>query len=383
MSHKHLLLILPAAAVLILAAALSVTVQPAHAGAQPQAANETCLACHANPGQAVPLPNGDQLSISIDTGLYKSSAHGAKEMACTACHYDIAGFPHPELDIQSLRDYTYQKADTCKTCHAEKYDAVKGSVHENALQGGNRNAPVCADCHNPHTQSKITGADGIPLASEKVNVPMVCARCHNAIFEQYKESVHGEGVLNEQNPDVPTCIDCHGVHSITDPTTNAFRLASPQLCADCHTDSAVMDKYGLSTKVLDTYVADFHGTTVTLFEKQSPDQETNKPVCFDCHGVHDIRAVADPQKGIQVRENMLKTCQKCHPGANLNFPDSWLSHYIPSREKYPLVYYVNLFYTIFIPTVLGGMAVFVVSDIFRKLVDKRKAAAPRKGGKTS
>ena len=34
---------------------------------------------------------------------------------------------------------------------------------------------------------------------------------------------------------------------------------------------AIMDKYGISTQVLNTYVADFHGTTVTLFEKQSPD----------------------------------------------------------------------------------------------------------------
>ncbi len=51
-----------------------------------------------------------------------------------------------------------------------------------------------------------------------------------------------------------------------------------------------MDKYGISTQVLNTYVADFHGTTVTLFEKQSPDAQTNKPVCYDCHGVHDIAA---------------------------------------------------------------------------------------------
>ena len=31
-----------------------------------------------------------------------------------------------------------------------------------------------------------------------------------------------------------------------------------------------MGKYGISTQVLNTYVADFHGTTVTLFEQVSP-----------------------------------------------------------------------------------------------------------------
>ena len=51
-----------------------------------------------------------------------------------------------------------------------------------------------------------------------------------------------------------------------------------------------MQKYGISTEVFNTYVADFHGTTVTLFERQHPDQPTNKAVCTDCHGVHDIQA---------------------------------------------------------------------------------------------
>ena len=129
-------------------------------------------------------------------------------------------------------------------------------------------------------------------------------------------------------------------------------------------------KYGISTRVLDTYIADFHGTTVSLFQKQHPDQQTNKPVCFDCHGVHDIRAVDDPEKGLHVKQNMLAACKNCHPDATLNFPDSWLSHYAPSREKTPAVYYVDLFYKIFIPTVLGGMGTLVVLDAGRRVYDR-------------
>ena len=49
-----------------------------------------------------------------------------------------------------------------------------------------------------------------------------------------------------------------------------------------------MNKYEISTEVFDTYVADFHGTTVILFEHQDPNVETNKAVCYDCHGVHNI-----------------------------------------------------------------------------------------------
>jgi hypothetical protein len=153
------------------------------------------------------------------------------------------------------------------------------------------------------------------------------------------------------------------------------------MCGKCHTNPAIMDKYGISTNVLNTYVADFHGTTVTLFEKQSPDQITNKPVCFDCHGVHNIAATNDPQRGLQVKANLLKACQKCHPDVTTEtFTDAWLSHYIPSVEKYPIVYYVNLFYKFFIPAVLIPMAALVVMDFGRMLINRfrkpRRHVAP-------
>ena len=40
-----------------------------------------------------------------------------------------------------------------------------------------------------------------------------------------------------------------------------------------------------------------------------------------------------------------------------------MSHYIPSQDKYPVVYFVNIFYQLLIPGVLGGMAVLVILDI--------------------
>jgi hypothetical protein len=101
-----------------------------------------------------------------------------------------------------------------------------------------------------------------------------------------------------------------------------------------------------------------------LFEELAPDQETNKPVCIDCHGVHDMRPHDDRESRV-IKENLLKTCQRCHPDATVNFPDSWLSHYRPDPEHRPLVYYVELFYKIFIPAVIGAMVIFNVTDVFR------------------
>jgi hypothetical protein len=111
---------------------------------------------------------------------------------------------------------------------------------------------------------------------------------------------------------------------------------------------------------------------VTLFEKQSPDSQTNKPVCYDCHGVHDITRVNDPQAGIVMQQNLLARCKVCHPDAKANFPAAWMSHYIPSAEHYSLVYYVNLFYKIFIPAVLGFMLALVGLDVGHSIFSRSR-----------
>ena len=110
---------------------------------------------------------------------------------------------------------------------------------------------------------------------------------------------------------------------------------------------------------------------MALFAATHPDQETNKPVCIDCHGVHDMKKVDDPESRV-MKENLLITCQKCHPDATADFPSSWLGHYVPSPENNPLVFFVDLFYTIFIPVVLIPMTLYVIIDFIRRLIDRRR-----------
>jgi hypothetical protein len=338
---------------------------PAPAGA-PQTGgvgNETCLACHSEPGMQMTLPSGEILFLTVDRETYNNSVHGQNGYACVQCHREITGYPHPPLLASTLREVTLDLYQSCARCHQDKYDATLDSVHQKALAGGNEQAAVCTDCHGAHNVS----APDEPRSL----IPKTCEKCHSQIFDLYEDSVHGSALIGEGNPDVPSCIDCHGVHNVSGPSNQPFHLFSPQICARCHSDEALMAKYGVSTDVFDTYVADFHGTTVALFEKIAPDQETNKPVCIDCHGVHDMRKVDDPESRV-IKENLLVTCQKCHPSATANFPNAWLSHYRPSPVHYPSVYFVNLFYDFFIPTVLGGMAVFVVLDGSRRLINRRR-----------
>ncbi|MCB0067450.1 MAG: hypothetical protein KDD77_09885, partial [Caldilineaceae bacterium] len=113
----------------------------------------------------------------------------------------------------------------------------------------------------------------------------------------------------------------------------------------------------------------FHGTTVTLFDHQSPHEESNKAVCYDCHGVHNILPASDENSQV-IKQNLLVTCQQCHPDANDNFPNSWTSHFKPSIEHNPLVYFVDLFYLIVIPATVGGFLLFIGSDIFRQVRER-------------
>ena len=71
--------------------------------------------------------------------------------------------------------------------------------------------------------------------------------------------------------------------------------------------------------------------------------------------MHDISQVDNPATGIAIKENLLVKCQRCHPGVtSASFTDAWMSHYVASPTKFPLVYYVNLFYKIFIPDRSSG-----------------------------
>jgi RecJ-like exonuclease len=363
--------------VLILLSALAFA-QPASVSAAPQSqsgtpSNETCLFCHQEQGKTVEI-GGQPLPLTIDGELYDASVHGTENLACVDCHTNITSFPHPEVTASSPRDFSIEMYQTCQQCHAEQYQKTLDSVHQRAIAAGNNNAAVCTDCHNPHTQPRLTHKDtGELLLGARLLIPQTCAKCHSTIYETYKTSVHGAALTEEGNQFVPTCTDCHGVHDIQDPTSNTFRNSTPSLCADCHTNKTLMSQYGISTNVLDTYVADFHGTTVKMFEENYPDQPTNKPVCTDCHGVHDIMRPDDPQAGIAVKQNLLVKCQQCHPDATTaSFTDSWMSHYEPSPQAFPLVYFVNLFYKIFIPAVLGGMIFYVLTDVYRRFIARPK-----------
>ena len=338
--------------------------------ANPQVGNDECLACHQTPGMVVPLEEGEELYLTIDAQGFANSIHGSRGYACIQCHTDIEGFPHPEKTARTSRELRAEKSQNCIDCHLDQADKYAQGRHAQGLIKGNQASATCVDCHSSH--------ETVELTTSQVRVAQTCKHCHEDIYTVYQNSVHGVALLEEGNQDVPTCTSCHDSHDNTGPGDEGFVLFSPQICADCHADQELMAKYDINTDVFDTYVADFHGTTVTIFENTSPDQQTNKPVCIDCHGVHDIRLTTDETSTV-IKQNLLATCQRCHPDAAPGFPDAWLSHYPPDLTHNPLVYLVDLFYAFVIPVTVGGILLFIITNYWRRMWNALQTA---KGGQS-
>lgn len=252
-----------------------------------------CLSCHAQPDWVYTLPNGDELNLSMDYNIFRQSVH--KDMTCIECHVGYEEFPapHKKITAKSRDEYQASFHDTCQKCHQEQFSEVSDSIHNMNFQNGNLEAPLCSDCHQPHSQTHIDHLETQRKPGAISWQSQICADCHQVAFEDYKESVHGSGLLLDKNEDMPDCVDCHNVHDVSDPSENNFRKTSVSVCAGCHTDTEIMQKYGLETNVLDTYMV-FHGTTITLLEDYNPDTLTNKPTCYDCHGIHEVGEKTPP-----------------------------------------------------------------------------------------
>lgn len=329
------------------------------AGAQPPEAVTYCLDCHSDDTLTLELESGEEMSLFVDAETYSASVHGG-DLFCTDCHqgYDDE---HPMgATFPSRREYEIASYEVCKKCHFDTYNRTLESVHYAFLEEGVDFVPVCTDCH---------GAHDIPDPHEKQSMmSRSCAECHPLVYEEYSRSVHGRA-LSEDIPDVPACADCHTAHSIEDPTTVRFRLASPEICIRCHGDEERMAPYGIPTEVAATYLADFHGVTASLASASEVEERRLVVTCIDCHGVHDIASPKIQPEGV-MKAKVQEVCTSCHEGAANDFPEAWLSHFRPSLEHAPLVFLVELFYKIFIPFVVLGLILQVLLHLYRIAISR-------------
>jgi hypothetical protein len=136
-----------------------------------------------------------------------------------------------------------------------------------------------------------------------------------------------------------------------------------------------MARYGLSADVYDLYELSWHGVDLTVYKAKWPTIWHDSAVCTDCHGFHDIRSTDDPASKVNP-DNLLDTCQQCHPTAGPNWTDAWTGHYEISQEHTPFIFYVNQFYSNFASSVLWITGIYVLLQIIRSIVGRIQRSLP-------
>jgi len=133
------------------------------------------------------------------------------------------------------------------------------SVHGKALEkSGLVISATCSSCHGSHKIPSLE--DFYP------RIPEICGSCHAGIYEDYLQGVHGSAFV-EGNRDVPICTDCHGEHNIRDsgdPESTINPRTVAETCSHCHEDMALSRKYGLPVGRLESYRSTYHGIALNL-----------------------------------------------------------------------------------------------------------------------
>ncbi len=194
-----------------------------------------CAGCHRTGKKAAVRYEGREVNIVEN---YLESIHGQGLMRagltvtadCADCHSS-----HHELPASDPRS-TVNRANvarTCAQCHRGIYEVFNASVHSPAVTHGNKELPVCSDCHSAHSIQRTD------LSNFRLHIMDQCGRCHKAIAESYFDTFHGKvsklGYLTTAK-----CYDCHGAHDIlpvTDPRSRLSRANIVATCGKCHSGS--------------------------------------------------------------------------------------------------------------------------------------------------
>ena len=160
--------------------------------------------------------------------------------------------------------------------------AYKQSGHYRALtEPGSSSAPTCSNCHGTH-DLKPSRDPLSPIHWQ--NVPATCGKCHDGILEVFQESVHGVASAAGER-EAPVCTDCHGEHEIRgpkDPKSSVYPShISKTTCVWCHESARIVSKYNLPSHRLSTYLDSYHG----LADRAGSSVVANCASCHGIHDI--------------------------------------------------------------------------------------------------
>lgn len=307
-----------------------------------------CLACHGKAGFT--KPSGNKASLFVDKAKFEASVHGS--MGCTSCHADLGENP---IHVKTPGKVPV-KPVSCAGCHEKADKTFTASAHMTALKAGIGYAAQCTDCHGKH--DIVPSLDSASPVSRK-NLGATCGKCHPDIVQEYEESSHGKAMAKGVR-EAPTCTDCHSDHSIKDLRGISSLKVAAQVCSECHASEKMNTKFNLPGNRVSTFFESYHGLAAKL---GSP----NTANCASCHGFHRILPSTDPRSMVH-KDNLVKTCAKCHVGANEKFITGRIHQ--EGNEVATFGDRVNSWvkrtYILMILAVVGGMAAHNLFALWRK-----------------
>lgn len=222
-----------------------------------------------------------------------------------------------------------QEQNSCLTCHSEIKVEYLESVHTGF-------GVTCVDCHGGDpTTLEIQKAHALEAffrgTPQRTEIPELCASCHSdpvkmkpyglrtGQYAEYQTSQHGK-LLAQGDTRVAVCTDCHTAHRILpawEPRSTVHADNIPSTCARCHSDTKLMEPYGIPTNQFEGFRQSVHGKA--LLEQGN----MKAPSCATCHGTH---GAAPP--GV---ENVSKVCGACHSNERSYFNAS--PHKKPMDEQ--------------------------------------------------
>lgn len=259
--------------------------------------NADCLICHDDKDLSRKDSDGKVNSLFVNPAVLKTSVHGSN--ACVSCHADITDATHP--------DKFKAKPATCTPCHDRAVSTYEASAHSAARRAGKLGAAKCVDCHGKHDIVKTT-LPSSPLHHS--NLASTCGKCHAPIVQEVSESVHGKAMAHGVR-EAPTCTDCHSDHATEQLSSVTPMKIAEQVCSRCHASERLNTKFNLPSNRVRTFFESYHGLAAKL-------GSTRTANCASCHGFHSILPSSDPRSMVHPG-NIVRTCQKCHPGSNEKF----------------------------------------------------------------
>ncbi len=233
----------------------------------------------------------DCLSCHPEKGdATKASVHAGID--CASCHTSIKAYPHP-AQVAKVN---------CAICHADPASGVAASVHAHS------SAQPCLNCHgNAH---EILASSNPKSATYPQNLPRTCGECHGKqqgnspeVYSKYIDSIHGFALTKDGLLVAASCASCHGAHKILsskDPESRTNRSHIPETCGQCHGGPKAAYEAGIHGQMLAAGVDD-------------------APVCTNCHTAHQISNMSDVNNQIKTAA----TCGGCHKDEYSTYGDTF------------------------------------------------------------